>query len=198
MLKKVIVQITFIQLVFSAPEISKCFATSPNCRLKTFENSNGFPNKDEPVLKPPDENLKSTTPSPSHSHQPTLARDDSPWTAPVGPLGMKSREFWQSSGQEFLKEALLKEPNKNVAKNLIILVAAGMSIATQMATRVYLGGEYKTLSFEEFPYVGLSKVRRRKVFALNNAQQEKYLLWLRRLTASIIKCRTRVVHQQLF
>lgn len=48
--------------------------------------------------------------------------------------------------------------NKNVAKNLIIFVADGMSLATQMATRVYMGGEEKVLSFETFPYVGLSKV----------------------------------------
>jgi alkaline phosphatase len=54
---------------------------------------------------------------------------------------------------------LRKEENRNVAKNLIILVADGMSIPTQMATRVYMGGEEKVLSFEQFPYVGLSKVR---------------------------------------
>lgn len=49
--------------------------------------------------------------------------------------------------------------NTKVAKNLIILVADGMSLPSQMATRMYKGGEEKVLSFEKFPYVGLSKVR---------------------------------------
>lgn len=73
-----------------------------------------------------------------------------------------TREFWLNSGQDILKESLQKEMNKNVAKNLIILVADGMSIPTQMATRMYMGGEEKVLSFERFPYVGLAKVRREK------------------------------------
>lgn len=32
-----------------------------------------------------------------------------------------------------------------------------MSIATQTATRIYMGNEEINLSFEEFPYVGLTK-----------------------------------------
>lgn len=76
------------------------------------------------------------------------------------PLNEKSREFWKNSGQEILRETLARKTNTNVAKNLIILVAAGMSIPTQTATRMYLGGEERVLSFEKFPYVGLSKVRR--------------------------------------
>jgi len=47
-----------------------------------------------------------------------------------------------------------------------------MSIATQTATRMYMGGEEKTLSFQDFPSVGLSKVRivlDQKVFRFNNA-----------------------------
>lgn len=73
-----------------------------------------------------------------------------------------SREFWLKSGQHILKETLQRQMNKKVAKNLIILVADGMSIPTQMATRVYMGGEEKVLSFEKFPYVGLSKVSQRR------------------------------------
>ena len=46
-----------------------------------------------------------------------------------------------------------------MAKNLIIFVGDGMSIATQMAARMYMGGEEQELSFEKFPYVGISKVR---------------------------------------
>lgn len=90
--------------------------------------------------------------SPKNHHSPV-------WTQPEGPGNEKSQAFWQSSGQQILRETLKKETNKNVAKNLIILVADGMSIPTQMATRMYMGGEEKVLSFEQFPYVGLSKVR---------------------------------------
>lgn len=35
----------------------------------------------------------------------------------------------------------------------------GMSFSTIAATRMYLGGEEKKLSFEEFEYAGFSKVR---------------------------------------
>lgn len=96
----------------------------------------------------------------------TSPRDDNvewdellPEQSPV-PLDEKSREFWKLSGQHILKETLERKVNTNIAKNLIILVADGMSIPTQTATRMYLGGEEKILSFEKFPYVGLSKVRR--------------------------------------
>jgi alkaline phosphatase len=50
-----------------------------------------------------------------------------------------------------------KKFSSKAAKNLIIVIADGMSIATQTATRAYLGNEEINLSFEEFPYVGLSK-----------------------------------------
>lgn len=50
--------------------------------------------------------------------------------------------------------------NTKVAKNLIILVPDGMSIPTQMATRMFKGGEEEVLSFEKFPFVGLAKVRK--------------------------------------
>lgn len=81
------------------------------------------------------------------------------FTQPPRPPDEKSRHFWQLSGQQILKEQLEKPMNKNVAKNLIILVADGMSIATQTAARMYLGGEEKVLSFEKFPFIGLSKVK---------------------------------------
>lgn len=95
--------------------------------------------------------------------------------SPIGPPNENSREFWLSSGQAILQEALTKKMNQNVAKNLIILVADGMSIPTQTAARMYMGGEEKVLSFEEFPYVGLAKVSLgRKVFALNNETRKSF------------------------
>ena len=105
------------------------------------------------------------------SPRPTLPRDDLDWMQPPGPLDENSREFWQNSGQYILKETLEKHMNKKVAKNLIIFIADGMSIPTQMATRMYMGGEEKVLSFETFPYVGLSKVKR-QIFYLNNFKRK--------------------------
>lgn len=47
----------------------------------------------------------------------------------------------------------------DTAKNVILFLGDGMSIPTIAATRVYLGGEEMSLSFEQFPYAGLSKVK---------------------------------------
>lgn len=52
--------------------------------------------------------------------------------------------------------------NFNKAKNLIFFLGDGMSLATVAATRMLLGGEEKSLSFEEFPHFGLSKVKKNK------------------------------------
>lgn len=55
-------------------------------------------------------------------------------------------------------------PIEGVAKNVILFLGDGMSIPTLTAARIYLGqinnlsGENSHLSFEKFPYTGLSKV----------------------------------------
>lgn len=68
--------------------------------------------------------------------------------------------FWTNKAQNILKDQLQKNKlNKRKAKNAIIFMGDGMSIATQTATRMYLGNENLDLSFEEFPYTGLAKVR---------------------------------------
>lgn len=66
--------------------------------------------------------------------------------------------------------------NFKKAKNLIIFVADGMSIPTQTAARMYMGGEEKVLSFENFPSVGLSKVRFGSSRCLNNSRGCKFQL----------------------
>jgi alkaline phosphatase len=48
--------------------------------------------------------------------------------------------------------------NLNKAKNVIMFLGDGMSLDTIAATRTLLGGEEKSLSFEDFPYFGFSKV----------------------------------------
>lgn len=67
-------------------------------------------------------------------------------------------EYWRGTAQDILRNQLHKnELNMNVAKNVIMFLGDGMSIPTLTAARVYLGGEEQQLSFEKFPYVGLSK-----------------------------------------
>lgn len=52
----------------------------------------------------------------------------------------------------------------DIALNVILFIGDGMSIPTLTASRIYLGqrqnrtGEETKLSFEDFPYTGLSKV----------------------------------------
>lgn len=71
----------------------------------------------------------------------------------------KNADYWMNSAQKILQNQLNKNKlNKNVAKNIILFLGDGMSIPTLAATRIYLGGEENVLSFEEFPYSGLSKV----------------------------------------
>ena len=65
-----------------------------------------------------------------------------------------------------MDEALSLTPNTNIAKNIIIFIGDGMSLPTVTAARVYKGqksgsleGSSASLSWESFPYVGLSKVK---------------------------------------
>lgn len=70
---------------------------------------------------------------------------------------VKSSEYYLDMATEFVHDQLAKEFNKNVAKNVVMYLGDGMSMPTLAATRMYLGGEEKSLSFEEFPFVGMSK-----------------------------------------
>lgn len=60
-------------------------------------------------------------------------------------------QFVKQQTQKF--EAL----NENVAKNVILFLGDGMSVPVLAATRVYIGGEKESLSFEKFPFVAMSK-----------------------------------------
>lgn len=79
---------------------------------------------------------------------------------------LKNRELdsnhWQELGQSILEKQLKSKStlNTNLAKNVIMFLGDGMSIPTLTAGRVYMGGEEKQFSFEEFPYMGLSKVKK--------------------------------------
>lgn len=69
-------------------------------------------------------------------------------------------EYWRANAQRSLNERIQIEHNhnENTAKNIIMFLGDGMSLATVAATRVYMGGEEKQLSFEKFPHFGLAKV----------------------------------------
>ena len=48
--------------------------------------------------------------------------------------------------------------NLNRARNVIIMIGAGMGLSSQMAARSYMDDVSTELSFEKFPYAGMSKV----------------------------------------
>lgn len=50
-----------------------------------------------------------------------------------------------------------KKLNEKRAKNVILFLGDGMSVHTIAATRAYMGDSNKQVSFEKFPYLGLSK-----------------------------------------
>lgn len=70
---------------------------------------------------------------------------------------------WYADGANELKRALQLQANEGRAKNVILFVGDGMGISTVTAARIFDGqlrgenGEENVLSFEDFPYVALSK-----------------------------------------
>lgn len=66
-------------------------------------------------------------------------------------------EFWNNKAQNYIAEQLKSAKNTKKAKNLILFLGDGLSIATTAATRMYIGGEEVELSFEKFPHYGLAK-----------------------------------------
>lgn len=83
--------------------------------------------------------------------------DHETFVPPVAPAAERTKEFWMNHGQNVLNHKVNKKLNVNKAKNLVIFIGDGMGISTQMAARVYMGDERNELSFEKFPFTGLSK-----------------------------------------
>lgn len=73
-------------------------------------------------------------------------------------------EFWINLAREELSQRVQKKLNLKKAKNIIFFLGDGMSLTTVAASRIRKGqlkgntGEEDALSFEKFPYTGLSKV----------------------------------------
>ncbi|KAL7029974.1 hypothetical protein ACKWTF_006456 [Chironomus riparius] len=69
----------------------------------------------------------------------------------------RTTKYWVNQAQDTLKKIVNKKLNTKNATNIIMFLGDGMSFSTVAATRMYLGGEEKKLSFEEFEYTGFSK-----------------------------------------
>ena len=53
--------------------------------------------------------------------------------------------FWMDQAKKFIVDQVAKKPNTNKAKNVILFLGDGFSLATQALTRLQLGGEEKAL-----------------------------------------------------
>ncbi|XP_030372167.1 membrane-bound alkaline phosphatase [Scaptodrosophila lebanonensis] len=71
--------------------------------------------------------------------------------------GEDTQEYWLSLSKQHIREKLNFVRNTKKAKNIILFLGDGMGLATLAAARSYIGGESEKLSFEQFPYTGLSK-----------------------------------------
>jgi len=77
--------------------------------------------------------------------------------------GPESVQDWFNAGQKFIQDSKKVVPNARRAKNVILFVGDGMGVSTVTAARILEGqmagkpGEENRLSFEEFPYLALSK-----------------------------------------
>ncbi|XP_037051925.1 membrane-bound alkaline phosphatase-like [Bradysia coprophila] len=69
--------------------------------------------------------------------------------------GENENDFWLDIAKTFVDAQLTKRVNTNRAKNVIFFLADGMSVATYNAARVAKGGEEESLSFENFPHMGM-------------------------------------------
>jgi len=78
-------------------------------------------------------------------------------------MGEEDSKHWMKVGIDELEEALRVEPNKRLAKNIVLVVGDGMSLTTSTATRVMKGqvngrdGVSSKLSWDKFPHVAFSK-----------------------------------------
>lgn len=84
----------------------------------------------------------------------------------ITPPAEKDSQFWIKNAQRAVKQrAALRLKNKK-AKNVIFFLGDGMSVGTLTAARILKGqrqgrtGEESVLTMEQFPFAGLSKVRR--------------------------------------
>ncbi|XP_033154031.1 membrane-bound alkaline phosphatase-like [Drosophila mauritiana] len=79
------------------------------------------------------------------------------------PEEMDPQYWYNIADEEITKRLELPQPNSQKAKNIIMFLGDGMPLATVAAARILKGqrqgntGEESSLSFERFPYTGLSR-----------------------------------------
>uniref|UniRef100_A0A182N3F7 Alkaline phosphatase n=1 Tax=Anopheles dirus TaxID=7168 RepID=A0A182N3F7_9DIPT len=66
-------------------------------------------------------------------------------------------DFWRKVAQSSVNDHTARRKNERRAKNVVFFIGDGMSLPTVAATRMYLGNENMSLSFEQFPYFGLTR-----------------------------------------
>jgi alkaline phosphatase len=75
----------------------------------------------------------------------------------------ESRETWRSGGVDMIARATQLKFKRRKAKNVILFIGDGMGVSTITASRILEGqlrgesGEENLLSFDKFPFIGLSK-----------------------------------------
>lgn len=79
-------------------------------------------------------------------------------SAPMERMNDDTRHYL-NMGQQFVEQQINRHRNNNIAKNTILFLGDGMSMATLAAARMIMNGsgEERTFSFEKFPFVGMSK-----------------------------------------
>lgn len=86
-----------------------------------------------------------------------------PMPSPFPVKRQENREFWYRDGENFISRSKKFAGQVSRAKNVILFIGDGMGISTITASRILEGqmrgesGEENSLSFEEFPFVALSK-----------------------------------------
>ncbi|XP_067630584.1 membrane-bound alkaline phosphatase-like [Eurosta solidaginis] len=79
------------------------------------------------------------------------------------PVDEMEATYWQNQAYSELRQRLKRQPNLNTAKNIILFLGDGMPLTSVAAARIHKGqrdgflGEEQVLSFEKFPYSGLSR-----------------------------------------
>uniref|UniRef100_A0A182MHL4 Alkaline phosphatase n=1 Tax=Anopheles culicifacies TaxID=139723 RepID=A0A182MHL4_9DIPT len=76
---------------------------------------------------------------------------------PVYDTVEEESDYWRTAAQKSLSDHTALPKSDRRAKNVIFFIGDGMSLTTVAATRKYLGNENVSLSFEQFPYFGLTK-----------------------------------------
>uniref|UniRef100_A0A1B0CTQ5 Alkaline phosphatase n=2 Tax=Lutzomyia longipalpis TaxID=7200 RepID=A0A1B0CTQ5_LUTLO len=89
--------------------------------------------------------------------RPEAASKESFSSRSIGHSWERTSDYWINLGHQHVNERISRSINTNRAKNVIFFIGDGMSIPTLSATRVALGGEEQQLSWEKFPFSGLSK-----------------------------------------